>query len=203
MSLVVKICGLRTPEAVAAAVEAGADALGFVFAVSPRQVSAAQARRLCAGLPPDIVRVAVMRHPTAEAWREVRDEFQPDWLQTDVDDFASLELAAATVRMPVYRDTAEMDAAALQAEPQILFEAAESGAGVQPDWQRAATLAQRTRLMLAGGLDPENVAAAIAAVRPWGVDVSSGVESRRGVKDCARIAAFVAAARTTEQLNAD
>ena len=203
MSLVVKICGLRTPEAVAAAVEAGADALGFVFAVSPRQVTADQARQLCAGLPPGILRVAVMRHPTAEAWREVRDEFQPDWLQTDVIDFADLQLGSATVRMPVYRDTAELDTAALQAEPQVLFEAADSGAGVQPNLQRAATLAQRTRLMLAGGLDPENVAAAIAEVRPWGVDVSSGVESRRGVKDCARIAAFVAAARKTEHLNAD
>jgi phosphoribosylanthranilate isomerase len=84
----------------------------------------------------------------------------------------------------------------------VLFEAAESGQGVQADWRRAAELvagmgADR-QLVLAGGLTPENVGAAIATVRPWGVDVSSGVESRRGVKDPERIAAFMAAVREAE-----
>lgn len=203
MSLLVKICGLRSPDAVAAAVEAGADALGFVFAESPRRVTPDEAARLCHGLPDGILRVAVMRHPRAEEWEEVQSGFRPDWLQTDADDFDALDLDANVRAMPVYRDTPALDEQAAAQVPQLLFEAADSGRGQKPDWQRAARLAQSTRLMLAGGLDPDNVAAAIAAVRPWGVDVSSGVESSRGVKDSARIAAFVAAARAMEQENAD
>ena len=77
----------------------------------------------------------------------------------------------------------------------VLFEAARSGQGERADWERAAALAARTHLILAGGLTPENVGEAIRRVRPFGVDVSSGVESAPGVKDPARIAAFVAAAR--------
>jgi len=203
VSLLVKICGLRSPDAVAAAVAAGADALGFVFAESPRRVTPAEASRLCEDLPTDILRVAVMRHPSAADWDEVQAGFRPDWLQTDAGDFEALEIDADIRQMPVYRDTPELDEGAASGSPQLLFEAADSGRGRKPDWQRAARLAQSTRLMLAGGLDPDNVAAAIAAVRPWGVDVSSGVESRRGVKDCARIAAFVTAARAMEQEYAD
>jgi phosphoribosylanthranilate isomerase len=203
MSLLVKICGLRSPDAVAAAVDAGADALGFVFAESPRRVSPDQATQLCDGLPPGILRVAVMRHPGAAEWAAVQAGFRPDWLQTDAGDFAALAVDADVQPMPVFRDTPELDEDAAASQPRLLFEAADSGRGQKPDWQRAARLAQSTRLMLAGGLDPDNVAAAIAAVRPWGVDVSSGVESRRGVKDCARIAAFVAAARAMEQEYAD
>ena len=203
MSLLVKICGLRSPDAVAAAVDAGADALGFVFAESPRRVTPAEAARLCDAVPTGILRVAVMRHPGAAEWDEVQARFRPDWLQTDAGDFDALDIHADVEPMPVYRDTPDLDEGVAANRPQLLFEAAASGRGQKPDWQRAARLAQSTRLMLAGGLDPDNVAAAIAAVRPWGVDVSSGVESRRGVKDCARIAAFVAAARAMEQEYAD
>jgi len=77
----------------------------------------------------------------------------------------------------------------------MLFEGACSGVGLQPDWEHAAQIAHRTCLMLAGGLSPDNVGEAIIHVHPWGVDVSSGVESSPGVKDPAKIAAFVAAAR--------
>jgi phosphoribosylanthranilate isomerase len=203
MSLVIKICGLRTREAVGAALESGADALGFVFAESPRRVTPSLAAALCAGLPQGVIRVAVMRHPTPAQWAAVRDEFGPDWLQTDAEDFAALELPDSVEPMPVFRDTPQLDFDAARAAGRLLFEAAESGMGRQPDWRRARELAQSSRLMLAGGLNPENVAAAIEQVQPWGVDVSSGVESRRGIKDLARIAAFVAAARRVEQSNAD
>ncbi len=138
-----------------------------------------------------------MRHPTADEWAEVAAGFGPDWLQTDVEDFEYLELGAVA-RMPVYRDTPALDVAAVAREAQVLFEAARSGAGERADWDRAAALARSTRLMLAGGLDPENVRTAIETVQPWGVDVSSGVERERGVKDPGRIAAFLRAARETE-----
>ncbi|MFW2404614.1 MAG: phosphoribosylanthranilate isomerase [Gammaproteobacteria bacterium] len=198
MTICVKICGLTTETDVAAAVEAGADAVGFVFAESPRRVTVERAVALTRNLPASIVRVAVMRHPTPADWQEVASGFSPDWLQTDVADFARIDCGAGVTRMPVYRDAPGVDRDQIAGEQQVLFEAANSGAGERADWDRAARLAKTTRLMLAGGLDPNNVAAAIRQVRPWGVDVSSGVEKRRGVKDPNRIAAFVNAVRELE-----
>jgi phosphoribosylanthranilate isomerase len=200
MRVFVKICGLSTPRAVAAAVEAGADAVGFVFAESPRRVTPKRARQLCAGLSPVVIRVAVMRHPAATEWQAVAEGFGPDWLQTDAGDFAGLDVAERFGRLPVYRDSQGL--ASATDEP-VLFEAAVSGQGALADWQRATELARARKLVLAGGLTPDNVGEAIAAVRPWGVDVSSGVESKRGVKDVGRIAAFIQAVREAEQAHAD
>jgi phosphoribosylanthranilate isomerase len=202
----VKICGLSTPRAVSEAIHAGADAIGFVFAESPRQVTPKRAAQLCRDVSPAIIRVAVMRNPTPDEWRRVADEFAPDWLQTEADDFVRLDIPEGISRLPVFRDTPMLDMTAFSREELVLFEAAESGQGVQADWQRAADLvagmgADR-QLVLAGGLTPGNVGAAIATVRPWGVDVSSGVESRRGLKDPERIAAFMAAVREAESNNA-
>ncbi|MBT8440965.1 MAG: phosphoribosylanthranilate isomerase [Gammaproteobacteria bacterium] len=198
MALFVKICGLTTETDVAAAVEAGADALGFVFAESPRRVTVEQAATLTSEVPASIVRVAVMRHPTLAEWEEVESGFRPDWLQSDVVDFDRFDCGARVTRMPVYRDSPGLDADQIAREQRVLFEAASSGIGERADWELAARLAATTRLMLAGGLDPDNVAEAIRQVRPWGVDVSSGVEKRRGVKDPIRIAAFVSAVRELE-----
>lgn len=191
----VKICGCRTREAVAAAVDAGADALGFVFAPSPRQLSPERASELCDGLPDHVIRVAVMHRPSPDEWLEVRRVFQPDWLQTDADDFAPLPVGGDVMPLPVYRDLGELDEDVVAVQPLALFEAGASGMGVRVDWERAARLAARTDLILAGGLDPDNVAGAIRQVRPWGVDVSSGVERKRGVKDLHRIVAFIDAAK--------
>lgn len=194
-----KICGMNSVIAVQAAVAAGADAVGFVFAPSPRQISPAQAVELAALVPPGLLRVAVMRHPSLEQWQEVASVFRPDWLQTDAADFAWLTLPAAVAKLPVYRDVPQLDTAAMAREARVLFESADSGAGCAPDWHRARDFARRAQLLLAGGLDPGNVAEAIRQVRPWGVDVSSGVESVRGVKDPAKISAFVAAVRHAER----
>ena len=198
MQIFVKICGLTTPDALRAAVETGADALGFVFADSPRKVSVTEARALVRGLPDALVRVAVMRHPTQAEWDEVANGFAPHWIQTDAQDFSRLRVDPAVRRMPVYRDQPDLDTAAVEQEEQCLFEASESGAGEQADWNIASSLATKTRLMLAGGLTPQNVVTAIEQVRPWGVDVSSGVERSRGVKDPDKIAAFINAVRELE-----
>ena len=203
MRVFVKICGLSTPRAVTAAVNAGADAIGFVFAESPRQVTPKRARELCAAVSPVIIRVAVMRHPPVADWRAVAQELEPDWLQTDAEDFAGLDVADHIGRLPVYRDTPALDDANVAADSPVLFEAAGSGEGARVNWQRAALLASGRQLILAGGLTPDNVGEAIATVRPWGVDVSSGVESKRGVKDVGRIAAFMQAVREAEQIHAD
>lgn len=198
----VKICGLKTERAVAAAVAAGADAVGFVFAESPRQITPARAAALCRDLSPIVLKVAVMRHPTAAGWQGVWDKFDPDWLQTDAADFAALVLPEPVTPVPVYRDVASLDEDAAAAGDLVLFEAAASGQGQRADWDRAARLAARTRVILAGGLTPDNVGEAIRRVRPFGVDVSSGVESRPGVKDPARIEDFIAAVREAERTNA-
>jgi len=200
MRVFVKICGLSTPGAVSAAVTAGADAIGFVFAESPRRVTPKRARELCQDLSPVVIRVAVMRHPSAKEWRAVAEQFEPDWLQTDAGDFAGIDVAESFGRLPVYRDS---PLPGTVGDGPVLFEAAVSGQGALADWQMAARLARGRQLVLAGGLTPDNVGEAIATVRPWGVDVSSGVESKRGVKDPGRIAAFFQAVREAEQANAD
>ncbi|MEO0574148.1 MAG: phosphoribosylanthranilate isomerase [Pseudomonadota bacterium] len=196
MSLYVKICGLTTADMILAAIEAGADAVGFVFAESPREVSIDQAVLLAGLVRGHADIVCVMHHPDAAYAHEVQARVQPDVLQTDHEDFDVVTLLPGVTSLPVYRDHV---AATVPADQRILFEGATSGSGSQADWSRAATAAKTHSLILAGGLAPENVASAIAQVRPYGVDVSSGVESSRGVKDAARISAFIAAARAAHR----
>jgi phosphoribosylanthranilate isomerase len=194
MSVFVKICGLTTPEGVAAAVKAGANAAGFVFSPSPRQVTPPQARKLAAALPATMRRVAVFRHPPPGWISRVLDEFPADWVQSDAADLPGVDLGGAEA-LPVFRSGAPLPSLLPEL---VLFEGPDSGAGRVADWPAAAALAERTRVILAGGLNPANLADALAAVRPWGVDVSSGVESSPGMKDPALITAFVAAARRAE-----
>lgn len=196
MSLLVKICGLRDAATVAAAVEAGADAIGFVFAASRREVSVDQAAAAAAGVPVNVRRVAVMRHPAAAAWEAVREGFAPDVLQTDAEDFAGLDVPAGIERWPVFREGGELvpdDAGT------FVYEGPSSGAGETVNWEQAAALSRGRQMILAGGLDAHNVARAIHAVWPWGVDVSSGVESAPGRKDISRIRKFISAARAAEK----
>lgn len=197
MSLLVKICGLRTAADVAAAVDAGVNAAGFVFADSVRRVTPAQAAAAAGVLPDDVLRVAVMKHPAAGEWQAVLESFRPDVLQTDAEDFAELDVPESVRRWPVYREGKIVDTEAMPAE--FLYEGLKSGAGKTVDWARAAVVARAGHMLLAGGLSPENIAAAITAVRPWGVDVSSGVESAPGVKDPQKIREFIKAARAAEQ----
>jgi phosphoribosylanthranilate isomerase len=194
----VKICGIRDAGMAAVAVAAGADALGFVFAESPRRVEPAEAAAAAAAIPEGVSKVAVMRHPTADAWTAVRGEFAPDVLQTDAGDFASLDVPAGVARWPVLREG--MAAAGDVPAGVFVYEGPSSGSGQTVDWSRAAAFARRGRMILAGGLTPGNVAAAISQVRPWGVDVSSGVESAPGEKDAELIREFIGAVRAAEKL---
>jgi phosphoribosylanthranilate isomerase len=189
----VKICGMNSGEAVEAAVGAGADAIGFVFAPSPREVTPEQAKALCAGVPASITRVAVMRHPPEELWQRVLEIFEPNWLQTDAEDLAAIKLPKSCTALPVYRNgTTPADS---DLPDRLLFEGGVSGSGRLADWDEAHELARVTEVILAGGLNADNVAAAVTVVRPWGVDVSSGVERQRGEKDPAKIREFVARVR--------
>lgn len=196
MSLLVKICGLRGAGDVAAAVEAGADAIGFVFAESVRRIDPAQAAAAVAGLPAGIRRVAVMHHPDDDDWQRVLAAFRPDVLQTDSEDYAVLDVPDDVLRWPVFREGGSVDAPHGDV---FLYEGATSGSGRSVDWAEAARIAGDGQMILAGGLTPDNVGTAIRAVRPWGVDVSSGVESAPGKKSVSLIRAFMNAARAAEK----
>jgi phosphoribosylanthranilate isomerase len=196
----IKICGLTTPDAVAAALDAGADAIGFVFAKSVRQVSPDVARQLAAPARGRVRCVAVTRHPTQQDIDNIVSIFKPDVLQTDSTDVPSLRLPAQLELLPVLRGVGdESDSLPTR----LLFEGITSGAGVPCDWTAARRVARRAELVLAGGLNPTNVTAAIEAVQPFGVDVSTGVEVRPGVKSPVEIANFVRAARESRVVYED
>jgi phosphoribosylanthranilate isomerase len=183
----IKICGITGADAVSAAADANVDAIGFVFAPSPRQVTPGQAAQLAALAPPGILRIAV-----AQQVDEICRILKPDYFQTDVEDLRELKIPAHIKVLPVVRFGRKTPN---PLPGRMLFEGPSSGIGELADWGRAAELARQTELILAGGLSAQNVAEAIQAVRPFGVDVSSGVESEPGVKDPAKIHEFVRATR--------
>ena len=187
-----KICGMTSPEAVSAALEAQVEAIGFVFAPSVRELQPQQAARLAAPARGRALCIAVTLHPSQALIEQILAEFAPDVLQTDLGDLAALRLPASLTVLPVVRGAL----ASARAVPQrLLFEGPRSGSGGPADWGQAMLLARATQLILAGGLTAANVATAIQTVRPFGVDVSSAVESSPGHKSPRRIVEFVQAAR--------
>lgn len=189
-----KICGMTSPAAVTAALEAGVDAIGFVFSPSIRQLTPVRAAQLAAPARGRVDCVAVTLHPDQALIDEILAVFAPDVLQADSDDFAAITLPQTLVRLPVLRAGAATGVATSM-PARILFEGPRSGSGATCDWSLATRLATQTQLILAGGLHADNVAAAIHSVRPFGVDTSSGVESLPGMKDPEKILQFVRAAR--------
>jgi phosphoribosylanthranilate isomerase len=187
-----KLCGMTSTQAVAAALAARVDAIGFVFSPSVRRVEPLQAAQLAALARGRISLIAVTMTPPQLLVDEILRVFKPDALQSDLQDFERLELPASLVRLPVLRAGI---AAGAGLPRRMLFEGARSGSGEAADWETASRLARSSELILAGGLHAQNVATAIRAVRPYGVDVSSGIESAPGHKSALRIAEFVEAAR--------
>jgi len=192
MSVFVKICGMTDEAAVRAAVDAGADAIGFVFHErSPRNLSIADAVRLGDFVPADVKKVAVTMHPDASLWEQIKMSFNPDALQTDLDDFAYLGVGPDVEKWPVLRE-----GSVPKNLPEVfVYEGKKSGHGETVDWVIAADYSRQGRMILAGGLSAANVGEAIGKAAPFGVDVSSAVESRPGVKDPDRIRAFIEAAK--------
>ncbi|MGH8260039.1 MAG: phosphoribosylanthranilate isomerase, partial [Steroidobacteraceae bacterium] len=194
----IKICGMTTPEAVDAALAARVDAIGFVFSPSPRRLTPAEAARLAAPARGRVPCVAVTRHPSQTLLDEIVATFEPDLWQSDFEDMAGLEgsrsprLPRGLDVLPVLRSGGALPECL---PPRVLYEGPASGAGVACDWTSARAVAQRTQLILAGGLSAATVREAIDVVGPFGVDVSSGVEERPGVKSAEKIVRFVEAAR--------
>ena len=193
----IKICGMTTPGAIAAALEARVDAIGFVFADSPRQLTLEDAVALAAPARGRVRCVAVTRHPSQRYLDDILAVFRPDMLQTDAEDLPALCLPKQLELLPVFRG---WDGPQTKLPARLLFEGLTSGSGTPCDWTTAQRVARRAQLVLAGGLDACNVATAIGAVRPFGVDVSSGVEERPGVKSPAEVTRFAAAARAAFEM---
>ncbi|MER5887628.1 phosphoribosylanthranilate isomerase [Streptomyces sp. NPDC001941] len=196
--LFVKICGLRTPEDVDTAVRAGADAVGFVFAESPRRVDAAAARALAARVPEHVLTVGVFRGQPVEEVRRLAEESGIRAVQLHGDEGRPHYEALAGHGRLLLRATAA-GSAPLRCgdlgEDLLLLDAPEPGSGAPWNWGSPDFTAPEGRWLLAGGLTPANVREAAETTGAWGVDVSSGVESSRGVKSPRLIEEFLAAAR--------
>ena len=199
----VKICGLTRPADVASAVAAGADAIGLVFyPPSPRAVTPRLARELCGLLPPFVTAVGLFVNESAEAVRAVLEQVPLDLVQFHGDEPPALcaSVGRRWIKAIRMRPGVELPALidAYGAAAGLLLDAYDpllpGGTGSAFDWGRIPP-ALAARIVLAGGLDPTNIAAAVTRVRPYAVDVSGGVESARGVKDPAKIYAFMQGVR--------
>ena len=183
----VKICGITNEDDALLAVALGADAIGFVFAPSIRQVAVQKVYDITRRLPPEILTVGVFRD---ELPRRVIEMVQTSGVKAaqlhgheSPADVAAVSLHVRTVIKAVAAGTIDATRAKDFETPMILVDAPEPGSGRVFDWKMAAELPEGLRIILAGGLTAENVASGISIVRPWGVDVSSGVETVPGRKD--------------------
>ena len=212
MSVEVKICGVNAADALAAALEAGADLVGFVqFPKSPRHLSLSDAHRLSADVRGRALKVALVVDADDAQLRAILDAIAPDILQLHGHEtpervaairtqFGIPVMKALPVALP--EDLAQVPAYEAVAD-RLLFDAKPAPGALLPggngqvfDWSLLASLDPGRPVMLSGGLDPSNVGQALASVRVDGVDVSSGVETAPGLKSPEKIFAFVRAVRT-------
>jgi phosphoribosylanthranilate isomerase len=206
MTVKIKICGLTNAEDAAVAVEAGADAIGFVFhKKSPRCAESAVAKAIVKTLPPFVLAVGVFVNEEAKVVRDLMDSCGLALAQLHGDETAAYCEALGRPLLKAIRlqdRRSFLPLAEFQGRAGVrgfLVDAfspdAYGGTGRVTDWSLAAEAASTTTILLAGGLTPENVAQAIRQVMPYGVDVSSGVEASPGRKDHDRVRAFVQAVR--------
>ena len=199
----IKICGIREPDHARAAAEAGADAIGFVFyAESPRHVTPVRAARIARDLPPYVMAVGLFVNTTAEEIRSILAEVPLDILQFQGDEPPEFCEAfgrpyVRAVRMEKGTDLIEWRRRFSGAKALLLdahVPGLQGGTGKVFEWGMIPA-EHPAPLILSGGLTSENVGRAIREVRPWAVDVSSGVEASRGVKDPAKIVEFIRSVR--------
>ena len=193
----VKICGITRGEDAQAAVSAGANALGFVFwSKSPRRVDVDVARGIVSTLPPSILAVGVFVDQPVEEVNEIGSRVDLGAVQLHGAEDVSYArmmtrpvvkaLAVGTGVPPVLSTWPDAVTVLLDVHDPVK----KGGTGKTIDWVAAAGIAEQRRVILAGGLTPENVRDAITRVRPWGIDVSSGVEREPGIKDHGRLKAL-------------
>jgi phosphoribosylanthranilate isomerase len=218
----IKICGTTNLDDARAAVDAGADAVGFLFAPSPRRIAPEQARDIIAALPRHPEKVGVFANESPERICEIVEQAGLTAVQLHGDEPPDFPAALARVpgrisraRFRLFkalsvapgfeselRAFAESGVDALVLDSVRHAEGPRGGTGQAFDWNRAQdfmpAIARHVRIIVAGGLDPENVAEAVRLLRPWGVDVCTGVEREPGKKDHDKLRAFVAAVRSVK-----
>ncbi|HZR31817.1 MAG TPA: phosphoribosylanthranilate isomerase [Terriglobales bacterium] len=209
----VKICGTTNLEDALAAVEAGADALGFIFAPSPRRVEPEQARDIIRQLPRAIEKVGVFVDESAEQVQAIARQAGLTAVQVQGDEvsrWAALMARQLPFKLLVSCPMSIVDGASWAAawDPKVVYAflldsgtaKKRGGTGKTFDWKANASVVEdvgrRQRVIIAGGLSPANVGEAVQFFRPWGVDVTSGVELEPGKKDHKKVHAFIEAART-------
>ena len=198
----VKICGTTTEEDALLAVAMGADAVGFIFAPSPRQVSPGRVRDIVRRLPPEVLTVGVFRDELPERVVEVVNSSGLRGAQLHgretpeqarfVKERVPVLFQAFVAGDPAIRNAKDYGAHA------VLLDSPSPGSGEVFDWRLADGVPDGVRLLMAGGLSVDNVGEAIASVHPWGVDVVTGVESSPGHKDPVKVREFVSAAKGAE-----
>ena len=200
-----KVCCITRVEDALHAVASGASALGFIFwPRSPRYITPERVRQIVSALPADVATVGVFVDTDGDDIRRTAERSGINTVQLNDE---STPDVMTRIGLPVLRavtlPSSERVVAEWPEDVTLLLDAHDpvrrGGTGMTVDWQQAADLARRRRVVLAGGLRPSNVAEAIAVVRPYGVDVCSGVESAPGVKDHDKVAHFLANARSALQ----
>ena len=195
----VKICGITSEEDGLLAVAMGADAVGFLFAPSPRRVSPSTAGEIARRLPPEILTVGVFRNEDPRNVVHIANQARLRAVQLhgheSPEETRRVREQVRTVIKAFRAGSRELEQARDYGADIILVDADQPGSGKIFDWALAERAAGSLPVMLAGGLNPGNVAVAIAKTRPWGVDVSTGVESSPGRKDPRLVRDFVIAAR--------
>ncbi len=208
----IKICGTTSIADALAAVQAGADAVGFIFAASPRRVTAQKAQEIIRELPPKVERIGVFMDAPADEVAKTVSEVDLTGIQLHGEESApeiygqlprDRRSFMRIIKTILVRDGFAQKFESMKSADSVinawLFDSG-SGSGVTFDWKVAREkLGMTERFIIAGGLTPENVGQAMAEFSPWGVDVVSGVERERGQKDHEKLKAFVAAVRKAEQ----
>lgn len=195
----IKICGITNEQDALLAVALGADALGFVFAPSPRQIAPGLARDIVKRLPPEIMTVGVFRNEHPSRVIEIVNEARLQGAQLHGHESIAITAeVAAQVRFvikAVVAGSADASNADLFSSDAVLVDGLNPGSGATYDWDLLSQLPDSVHVILSGGLTADNVASGIEQVRPWGVDVSSGVEKSPGLKDAVKLRHFITNAR--------
>ncbi len=191
MKTLIKICGIKRLDDLECAIQNGADLIGFVFVKSsPRYIEPSSVTNLLQSVSEKIKTVAVMQHVTQNSLDPILDSFKPTYIQTDANDFLSLDLPSNIKKIRVYREQEDFDLSSIDDESLALLEGPISGSGQMVNKEFLKKACKRKRLLIAGGLSPENIQSILKEVKPYGVDVSSGVESSRGNKSKEKIIQF-------------
>ena len=203
----VKICGITNEEDALLCVAMGADAVGFVFAPSPRQVAPGAVANITTRLPGEIMTIGVFRDSLPERVMEVATAAGCKGVQlhgaespeavAQIRPHFHFVIKAFPAGSPMLEHAGSYEANAL------MIDSPNPGSGQVFDWRRLEGIPRAGRLILAGGLTSENVGEAVHQVRPWGVDVNSGVEASPGHKDSRKVREFIGAVRRAEELDAE